>query len=171
MTCPHCGRAFARIDSRQRHIRQGRCEPPPRTVDVADLLARVDGLTHSAAARACGVDPSTIRRWRAKGAADPHVIAQCFAVLDGCGAHLQRKPGRSNQPGPFIDVHCTWSSDGWIVDAYKAGRNDPIDTIAMAAHAGQRWPTLHDAHRFARRRFGSRLMSLTPEAHDQEATA
>jgi hypothetical protein len=168
LTCHRCGDQLGSQYTFDRHQRNGCVQP--RSVDAADIVARLEGIPSVKAGRMCGVDGSTVRRWRRTGRISPDMHRQVMQVLGGSDEPTSRGRGRPRQT-VFVDVHCTWTSDGWIVDAYRHGLNDPIDTLAFAAHAGQRWPTLHDAHRFARRRFGDALMSLTPEAHDEEATA
>jgi hypothetical protein len=173
MTCPHCGRDFTRSDSLRRHVRTLACVAPPvRTIDPVELLERLEGLNHSIAAQACGVDPSTIRRWRAKRIADPIVVAQVLARLDGQDlGPLKRARGRQAQPGPYVDVHCTHTEDGWIVDAFIHGRNDPIQSVAMAAHAGVRYRSLDECREYAVARFGDRLLVFTPDVMAEEVAA
>ena len=169
--CPMCERTYASAKSLSNHRWKARCGGPtvPRAVDAAELLKRIDGIPSTQAARACGVDGSTVRRWRRTGVASPDVLRQVLQVLDGLDAPIiPRRPGAQLA---HIDVHCTLTATGWIVDAYRHGTIDPVNSIAIAAQAGQRWPTLEAAHRFARRRFGAQLVTLTPAINDQEATA
>lgn len=127
-------------------------------VDASALLARLDGRSDRTAARMCGVVPQTISRWRATGQASPHALTRATAHLDTLTSATTQRPGNPN----LVDVHCTQTSTGWIVDAYVAGTNRPNERLAIAARKGQRFPTLADAHRFARRIFGPRLAQITP---------
>lgn len=172
--CHLCGLRLGSIKSLNQHIYRRSCTTVknPRSVDASDLVARLDGLSSTDAARACAVDASTVRRWRRTGLVSPEVLTAAMNVLDGRDdPPPPRRAGQPKSSSVMVDVHCTWTADGWIVDAYRHGKLDPIDTVAMVAASGTRWPTLHDAHAFARRRFGRQLAALTPAAVEQEATA
>ena len=169
--CHLCGLSLASRKSLASHLHRATCTTPkrPRAVCAGELVARLEGLPSIEAGRICGVDGSTVRRWRSKGVVSPDVLAQVLSVLDGRDAPIEkRKPGSQSV---YVDVHCTWTPDGWIVDAYKAGTVDPLNSIAMAAAAGQRWPTLDEAQAFARRRFGYLLVRLTPAATEQRVAS
>lgn len=132
------------------------------TADASDVLAALEGRSDRAAARMAGVSESAMRAWRRTGRAAPLTLDAARQRLASNPPDPTLPPGRPPGPGP-IDVHCTKTSDGWIIDAYHHGTNEPVEGLARAARRGQRWPTLEDAHRFARRRFGDRLAAITPE--------
>jgi hypothetical protein len=155
----------------------------PKTIDATELLAQIEHLSDSAAARICNVDRTTIRRWRLTGQASPGVLADTLEHLanptdtppvprprgNPTMRHMKHQPAQ-------IHAHATWTEHGWILDAYRIDPDnpdviDPLTSTALVAATGQRWPTLHDAHAYARRRFGRRLALLTPAPIDQEATA
>jgi hypothetical protein len=128
------------------------------TADPADVLELLAGRTERAAARMCGVAPDTIARWRETGEAAPHTLAKARARLAGNPPDPTRPEGNPNH----VDVHCTRTSDGWIIDAYVARTTRPAGQPEHT-DSKRRYPTLADAHEAAHRRFGDRLVAITPE--------
>lgn len=134
----------------------------PNLVDAADLLDRLEGIPSTRAAELCGVNGSTLRRWRRTGLASAGMLAAAIAALDH-GDPLPERP-RPRHPKHLVDVHCTPTARGWIVDAYLSGTIEPLNAQALAVAEGQRWPTLEAAQAHARKRWGDRIVTMTVEA-------
>jgi hypothetical protein len=108
-----------------------------------------------------GVSHDTMRRWRSTGVAAPHTLAKAQAILASNPTDPTKPIGRP--PGPCqVDVHCLWTSTGWIFQAYWAGTNEPAGQ-PPSIESMPRWPTLEEAHRQARQRYGPRIVAITPE--------
>lgn len=61
-----------------------------------------------------------------------------------------------------VDVHCTQTSRGWLVDAYIAGTAIPCAGTQSTEHM-PRFATLADAHAHARHQYRHRINRITPE--------
>lgn len=129
-------------------------------VDATELLDRLDGIPTIRAAAMCRLNASTLRRWRRTGMASARLLAAAIATLD----HGDPLPERRPHPMHLLDVHCTWTADGWILDAYHHATIVPLDAQAMAVSHGERWPTLDAAQAHARKLWGDRIVAMTPEA-------
>lgn len=142
----------------------------PDHVDAADLLDRLEGIPSPRAAELCGVHSSTIRRWRRNGVVTARMAAAAYAALDRAAAsdldprqRCTTTPDDRQHSHP-LDVHCTWTDRGWILDAYHHGTIEPLNAQALAVAEGQRWPTLEAAQAHARERWGDRIVTMTVEA-------
>lgn len=128
-------------------------------VDATELLDRLDGMPITRAAELCGINPATLRRWRRTGLASAGLLAAAIATLDRGDPLPERRP----HPTHLLDVHCTWTANGWILDSYHHGSIVPLDAQAMAVSHGERWPTLEAAQAHARKLWGARIVAMTPE--------
>ena len=156
-SCPRCDTTFTARKSLWRHSRRDCLNPPDRTVDAQPVLTRIEGLNHSAAARLCGVDHSTVARWRQNGRISPWLLQQVLHRLD-TDPHApkpDRAPGA--QPG-MVDVFVSYTSTGWLIDAYTAGTNNPVQHIEILTSL--RFATIDAAFDHARLRYGDQIARL-----------
>jgi len=128
-------------------------------VDATELLDRLDGMPVTRAATMAGINPATLRRWRRTGLASAGLLAAAIATLDRGDPPPERQP----HPTHLLDVHCTWTDSGWILDAYHHDTIVPLDAQAMLVAHGERWPTLEAAQAHARQLWGARIVAMTPE--------
>jgi hypothetical protein len=130
------------------------------SVPVAPLLAAVEGLNTTEAARAMGATYPTVRGWRSgrakttsrwKAERFAHHLGTTPEALWGdawdssapaCPAH--------QRGGSRIDVFVRPHGDAWVIDAYFAGTDDVAANPVWA-------PNEQTAVRWERARFGPRI--------------
>ena len=131
-------------------------------IDATHVVTAIEGLSNRDAAALCGVAQATIRNWRMYGTGhDRKLAAATERITNGTTTEPKRR-GRPHGSYKYLDIWITpRNGNGWWIDAYDAGTNDPTAPHGLTA------PDTDTAVHLAQRTWGRRIDTIRMWTPDQ----